>query len=45
MCTWKKGVLFLAGLESREFVFIFDVGTRGIYLSLPLGTAKFKQID
>ena len=46
MLTWQQEVLFLAGQESRErFVFISDVGIRGIYLSLTLGTAKFKQLD
>ena len=40
----KDEVLFLAGQESQE-CFISDVGICGIYLSLTLGTAKFKQID
>ena len=36
----------VAGQESREcFDFISDVGICGIYLSLVLGTAKFKQLD
>ena len=36
----------LAGQESRDcFNFISDVGILGIYLSLALGTAKFKQLD
>ena len=46
MCTWYQGDLFLAGQESREcYIFISDIGIRGIYLSLTLGTAKFKQLD
>ena len=37
---------FLAVQESRDcFVFISDVVICGIYLSLALGTAKFKQLD
>jgi len=37
---------FLAGQESRECcAFISEVGIRGIYLSLTLGTAKFKELD
>ena len=28
-----------------DFYFISDVGIRGIYLSLALGTAKFKQLE
>ena len=37
---------FLAGQERREFyVFIFDVGICGIYLSLTIGTVEFKQLD
>jgi hypothetical protein len=36
----------LAGQESRECcAFISEVGIRGIYLSLTLGTAKFKELD
>ena len=46
MWTWQQGIMFLAGQESRECcVFITDVWTRGIYLSLTLGTVKFKQLD
>ena len=46
MYTWKQGFLFLIGQESWECcVFISDVGIRGIYLSLALDTAKFKQLD
>ena len=46
MCGWKQGDMFLAGQESRDcFDFIPDVGICGIYLSLALGTAKFKQLD
>ena len=37
---------FLVEQESREcFVYISDIGTRGIYLFLTLGTAKFKQLE
>ena len=43
MC-WQQGFLFLAGPKIRECgVVISDVGTRGIYLSLTLGSSKFKQ--
>ena len=43
MRGWKHGDMFLAGQESRDcFDFITDVGIRGIYLYLTLGTAKFK---
>ena len=43
---WKQGNVFLAGQESRNcFVFFSDVGIRSIYLSLTLGTAKFKLLD
>ena len=36
----------LAGQESQDcFDFISDFGICGIYLSLALGTAKFKQLD
>ena len=46
MRSLKHGDMFLAGQESRDyFDFISDVGIRGIYLSLALGTAKFKQLD
>ena len=46
MGTWKQGILFLAGQESREcYVFISDVGLCGVYLSLTLDTAKFKQLE
>ena len=41
----EQGDAFLAGQESRDcFHFISDVGIRGIYLPLALGTAKFKQL-
>ena len=44
MRGWKQGDT--AGQESRDcFDFISDVGFRGIYLSLTLGTAKFKQLE
>ena len=33
------------GNEEFCFVLISDVGTSGSYLSLILGTAKFKQLD
>jgi len=46
MRGWKQGDGFLAVQESRDcFDFISDVGINGIYLSLALGTAKFKQLD
>ena len=46
MRGWKQGDGFLAVQESRDwFDFISDVGICGIYLSLALGTAKFKQLD
>ena len=46
MCGWKQGYMCLAGQESRDcFDFISDVEICGIYLSLALGTAKFKQLD
>ena len=46
MRGWKQGDMYLAGQESRDwFDLISDVGIRGIYLSLALGTAKFKQLD
>jgi len=45
-CAWKQGYMFLAGQESRDcFDLISQVMIRGIYLSLALGTAKFKQLD
>ena len=41
-----RDIWFLAGQESRECcIFISYVGIRGIYLSLTLGKAKFKQLD
>ena len=46
MRGWKQGDAFLAGQEGRGcFDFISVVGIRGIYLSLALGTAKFRQLD
>ena len=46
MRGWKQGDGFLAGQESQDcFDFIPDVVICGIYLSLALGTAKFKQFD
>ena len=45
MRCWKQGDTFLAGQESRHcFYFISDFGIRGIYLSLALGTANYKQL-
>ena len=45
MRDWKQRDMVLAGQESRDcFDLISDVGIRGIYLSLALGTAKFKQL-
>ena len=41
-----NGDIFLAGQESRDcFDVIFEVGIRGIYLSLALVTAKSKLLD
>ena len=46
MRGWKQGDMFLAWQESRDcFDFISDVGIRGIYLSLALGSAKFTKLD
>ena len=46
MRGWKQGDGFLAGQERREcFDLISYVGICSIYLSLALGTAKFKQLD
>ena len=46
MRGWKQGDGFMGGQESRDcFDFISDVVIRGIYLSLALGTVKFKQLD
>jgi len=43
MRGWEQGDMFLAEQESRDcFDLISDVGICGIYLSLALGTAKFK---
>jgi len=42
----KGSSVFLAGQKNENGVFLFsNVGTRGINLSLTLGTAKFKQLD
>ena len=38
-------LVFGRARKPKMFVFIFDVGARGIYLSLTLGTAKFKELD
>ena len=47
MNGWKQGDMFhLAEQESRDcFDFIYDVVICGVYLSLALDTAKFKQQD
>ena len=46
MRGWKRVDALLAGQESEDcFEFISDIGICGIYLSLALGTAKFKQLD
>ena len=37
ICVWQS--------KKAEIDFISDVGICGIYLSLALGTAKFKQLD
>ena len=45
MCTWKQEVLFFAGQESRECcIFLSDVGIRGIYSPLTLGTETTRLI-
>ena len=45
MCTWQHREMFLAGQESREWcVYISDVGTHCIYLSLTLGPAKLTRL-
>ena len=42
----NREIWFLAGQGSRECcIFTSDVKNRGIYLSLTLGTANFKQLD
>ena len=44
--SWPQGILILARQENRECcVFILDVLTTGIYLSLTLGSVIFKQQD
>ena len=43
MRGWKQGDVFLA--VQIVLNFISDAGIRGFYLSLAIGTAKFKQID
>ena len=46
MRGWKYGDMFSAGQESQDcFDFFSDVKVRGIYFSLALGIAKFKQLD
>ena len=46
MGGWKQGDMFLAGQGSQDcFDSISDIGICGIYLSLALGTVKFKQLD
>ena len=45
MCIWQQ-VLFLEGQENREcYVFITDVGTSGIYLSLTLVLPNSNNIE
>ena len=45
-CTWPQGGFgFWQGKKAENFFLISDLGTRGIYLSQTLGTAKFKQLD
>ena len=42
----NRDIWFLARQENRECcIFISDVEIRGIYLSLALGTVKFKQLE
>ena len=46
MCTWNREIWFLAGQENQKCcIFITNVGIRGIYLSLTLGTVKFKRLE
>ena len=45
-CTVDIKCCFFARQESREcFIFISNVRTHSIYLSLTFGSAKFKQQD
>ena len=45
-CALGNKDLVLSGQERGVcYVFIYDVGIRGIYSSLTLGTAKFKTRD
>ena len=41
----KGDLVFGRARKPRMLCYISDVGIRGIYLSLTLGTAKFKQLD
>ena len=43
----NRALFFWQGKKAYNVVcfFISDIGIRGIYLSLTLGSAKFKQID
>ena len=47
MCVGHRVICFWQDKKAEIdlFDFISDVGIRGIYLSLALGTAKFKQLD
>ena len=42
-CTWQHEFFF--GRARKPRVFFSDVGFCGIFLSLTLGTANFKQLD
>ena len=42
----NRALVFWQGKKAEKVViFISDVEIRGIYLSLTLGSAKFKQLD
>ena len=42
MFAWQQEV-FWQGKKAENVVFLF--GTKGIYLSLTLGTTKFRQLE
>ena len=43
----KQGILLLGRAKKPKMLYLIisDVGIRGIYLSLTLGTTKFKQLE
>ena len=41
----KKNVHFWQGKKEKKVELISDVGICAIYLSMTLGTSKFKQLD